>query len=532
VSLGIEWDLDTVIAILSIVVPLVAFGWEFGVVGRKRLGYRVQMDTLATDTAHSPYAGVLRELHDDHGSTLTNPSFVLLRIENAGWQPIVESDYLTSESDKTGIRVTFAHRRVAGAVVTEPSQPELRDFFSEEVGGFGYGEENGHGLIRLPKVKLNRRAHYKVLAVLESTSGDQREDFPDPVFRADVSGGGNGRGLFARFVKFKMARTESHRFASRPGWVFITLLALGVLIQAGTLTLAPEPAPRDCVGGTLYLHGSTAFEPAVRQAAEAYTARCELADVSIPITEDTFRGSTEGLTDLDRAGRDAGVKPGDGLADHIAFSDGKALGNHPRLLSRPLAYLPYTLVVNEDAGVENLKREEIRAIYAGDIKRWSEVGGADLPVHLVSRHRGSGTRTALVERVLGGAEPVAPTVSDCTALTAAAWGACEVGTTGTLLDMTAGVPGALGHSEVSSAERQDGVVMLRIDDQEPSLTGVEEGDYPYWQTEYAYTYGRAPDGSLAQAFLSFLTVEAGRETLGSSARLCSEVDKPGLCEPG
>ncbi|MFD7300555.1 MULTISPECIES: hypothetical protein [Streptomyces] len=45
------------------------------------------MDTLATDTAHAPYAGVLRELDDDHGSTLTDPSFVLPRIENAGWQP-------------------------------------------------------------------------------------------------------------------------------------------------------------------------------------------------------------------------------------------------------------------------------------------------------------------------------------------------------------------------------------------------------------------------------------------------------------
>ncbi|MGW0184402.1 substrate-binding domain-containing protein [Streptomyces sp. NPDC003362] len=529
-SLGIDWDLDTIIAILSIVVPLAAFGWEFGVVGRKRLGYRVQMDTLATDTAHSPYAGVLRELHDDHGSTLTNPSFVLLRIENAGWQPIVEGDYLTSESDKTGIRVTFQYRRVAGAVVTEPSQPELRDFFTEEVGGFGYGEENGAGLIRLPKVKLNRRAHYKVLAVLESTSGDQREDFPDPVFRADVSGG-NGRGLLARFVKFKMSKTESHRFASRPGWVFVTLLALGVLIQAATLTFAPEPAPRDCVGGTLYLHGSTAFEPAVRKAAAAYTDRCRRAEVRIPVTADTFNGSTEGLNDLERVGEDAGIEPGEGLADHIAFSDGKALGNHPRLLSRPLAYLPYTLVVNADADVEDLTREQIRDIYTGKVKRWSDVGGADIPVHLVNRHRGSGTRTALVERVLGGKEPVAPTVSDCTALTPATWGACEVGKTSTLVDMTADIPGAIGYSEVSSAEREDGVVLLRIDGQEPTLTGVEQGDYPYWETEYAYTYGRAPDGSLAQAFLSFLTVEAGRETLGPYARLCSEVDKPGLCEP-
>ncbi|CAM5720893.1 hypothetical protein SGLAM104S_02924 [Streptomyces glaucescens] len=86
-SLGLEWDLDTIIAILSIVVPLAAFGWEFGVVGRKRLGYRVQMDTLATDTAHAPVRGSPARTGRRPRQHAHRPSFVLPRIENAGWQP-------------------------------------------------------------------------------------------------------------------------------------------------------------------------------------------------------------------------------------------------------------------------------------------------------------------------------------------------------------------------------------------------------------------------------------------------------------
>ena len=35
----------------------------------------------------------------------------------------------------------------------------------------------------------------------------------------------------------------------------------------------------------------------------------------------------------------------------------------------------------------------------------------------------------------------------------------------------------------------------------PTLEGVEQGTYPYWQTEYAYTYGEPPAGSIAAAFL-------------------------------
>jgi phosphate transport system substrate-binding protein len=92
VSIDLKGDFDSIVAILSVVVPLTAFVWEFAVVRRKRLGYRVQMDTVATDTAHAPSADVLRRMHENDRQ-LKEPSFVLVRIENAGWMEIVESDY-------------------------------------------------------------------------------------------------------------------------------------------------------------------------------------------------------------------------------------------------------------------------------------------------------------------------------------------------------------------------------------------------------------------------------------------------------
>ncbi|WP_262402806.1 hypothetical protein [Actinomadura sp. CNU-125] len=150
-SFGFEWDFGSIVAALSVVIPCIAFVWEFVVVRRKRLGYRVQMDTLATDTAHAPNADVLARMHDD-GRPLDEPSFVLLRVENAGLTEIVESDYLTPQNDWTGIRVTFRDRRVVGLAVTELSQPELRDFFiaqvdggSTEAAGFGISDEDGAG---------------------------------------------------------------------------------------------------------------------------------------------------------------------------------------------------------------------------------------------------------------------------------------------------------------------------------------------------------------------------------------------------
>ncbi|MCX4994412.1 hypothetical protein OHA09_20200 [Streptomyces longwoodensis] len=112
-------------AILSLAFPVLAFLWEFAVVGRKRLGYRVQMDTLAADAAGKPYADVLGDMRHD-GHQLKDPSFVLLRIENAGSAKIGSEDYLADPVDPYGIKVTFRDRRVAAVVLTDPSRDEVR----------------------------------------------------------------------------------------------------------------------------------------------------------------------------------------------------------------------------------------------------------------------------------------------------------------------------------------------------------------------------------------------------------------------
>ncbi|MER5550981.1 substrate-binding domain-containing protein [Streptomyces sp. NPDC002793] len=538
------------IAIVSLAFPVGAFLWEFAVVGRKRLGYRVQMDTLAADAAGKPYADVLGDMRHD-GHQLKDPSFVLLRIENAGSAKIVSEDYLADPADPYGIKVTFRDRRVAAVVLTDPSEEEVPDFFFEEVAADdntvravakpGFRRNNSEvdrtGIVRLPKVTLPRGAEYKVLVVLERWPDDVGTgDFPDPV----VSGlGGQGRWYdkLLKFFRLKATRTESHVFASRPAWVVIWILIASVAAQACfTLFLRDDRRPPlDCVGGTLHLHGSTAFGSAVRAAAEDYLKRCEGADVSIPLADDTFKGSTDGVTDLDQAGKKAGTKAGGGLGDHIAFTDGLASDGHPRLVPRPVALAVFTLIVNREAGVENLSPAQIREIFAGRVRNWTEVGGNDVPLHLINRDPGSGTRSTLVSKVLDGKEPPQFTVTDCASLNPARYGRCEVSGTGTMLETVASTPGAIGYSEAAGVDDHkaaEQLVELRIDGRESTAEGVEDTNYPYWQTEYAYTYGEAPAGSIAAAFLNFLTRQSGRDILHEHGHgLCSEAGNSGECRP-
>jgi phosphate transport system substrate-binding protein len=173
------------LAVFGVVVPAIAFLYEFVFVGRKRLGYRVQMDTTATDEVPSPYAGALQQLQRGNGTRLVDPSFVLLRIENNGATYIDTSDYAVLDDDKVGIRVSFPGRKVAGMVVTELSDDFLRSSLGEDS-----GLSVQDGVIELPKVPLNRSAHYKVLAVLERDSmGGGREPFKAPEVVGGIKGG-------------------------------------------------------------------------------------------------------------------------------------------------------------------------------------------------------------------------------------------------------------------------------------------------------------------------------------------------------
>ncbi|MER5530719.1 substrate-binding domain-containing protein [Streptomyces sp. NPDC002677] len=538
-AFGAELDFNNVVAIVSVAIPVLAFFWEFVVIRRKRLGYRLQMDTLATDTAHAPSADVLARMRDD-GHELVEPSFVLVRIENAGWREIVPGDYLTPPDDKTGIRVMFRDRRVVGMAVTELSQPTLRHFFvttrdgtTQETDGFGKDWEDGTGVIRLPKVTLNPGAHYKVLAVLERLGGSPHAPFPQPEFQAAVTGGMDHSFAWLRWLpRLKMAHTESHTFASGAALAGMGLLAAAVVLQAGlTLFLPARPAPLDCVGGTLHLSGSTAFEPAVTAAAKEYTRLCSAKGARIPVDDGVFRGSGAGLTTLEKAGRDAGISGNEGLGDHIAFTDGPAGKGHPEDLPRPVVYSLFTLVVNKDAHVSNLSLQQIRDIYARKITNWFAVGGADLPIHLVNRYSDSGTRNALEERVLAGKPVPGAANGDCASLDPARPGVCEVDSTDTMLDTTAAQHGALGYSEAAGVTSAD-LVKLNIGDMPPTLEGVEHGTYPFWQTEYAYTFGEPPAGSIAAAFLRYLTDQGGKDILREYGnRPCSETRYPLVCRP-
>jgi phosphate transport system substrate-binding protein len=53
----------------------------------------------------------------------------------------------------------------------------------------------------------------------------------------------------------------------------------------------------------------------------------------------------------------------------------------------PVALNGFTIVVHPNNGIAGLTMEQLRAIYAGRITNWKELGGMDLPIQVIDRER-------------------------------------------------------------------------------------------------------------------------------------------------
>lgn len=486
----VQWlSAENLIAVATAVLGIAASGvmlwFERRVPRRKRIGYRVQMDNPIGDDARSGRLNRRLGLFDE-APDMTDATLVLLRVENDGSQAIDRDDYTGPELH--GLTAVFTDRVIRGVSVTQASTTaHLTDHFTA-ARGFGY-EGN---TLRIPRVPLNQRDHFKLLVLLSGGSvggeirltGGLRDGEVHPNRSATPD---DTPPLFGRAARL------------------VTVLLTVCVVTLATLVVARDGTrpPIGCASGRLTLIGSTAFAPVLREAAERYERDCADAEAEIEVDA---HGSTSGVRELAAAGE----KAADGAPPVVAFSDGAKPNGLPELRESRVAVSVFALVVNDGVRLPRggLATADVQRLYRGEITDWRELGGPGLPVRLVSRDADSGTRQVFQRRVLGRGE-IANSSLDCVHKDdpAADVVRCELDSTDQVLSAVADIPGAIGYSELNLAGRAKGVRSLDLDGHPPSVDALERGtnDYPYREIEYAYTYGRPPADSLASSFLTYLT---------------------------
>lgn len=158
----------------------------------------------------------------------------------------------------------------------------------------------------------------------------------------------------------------------------LILMALAICLMPALTTAGTQADSnvRDAqeLNGKLVITGSSTVAPLVSEIAKRFEARH--SDVRIDVQ---MGGSSRGISDVRQKISDIGMVS-------------RALKeNEKDIIAFPIALDGITMIVHESNPIDELTNEEIIDIYTGKIKNWSEVGGNDAPITVVSKAEGRGT---------------------------------------------------------------------------------------------------------------------------------------------
>ena len=174
------------------------------------------------------------------------------------------------------------------------------------------------------------------------------------------------------------------------------------------------------------------------------------------------------------------------------------------------------VIVHPDNPVERLTLEQLAAIYQGQVTNWSQVGGRDAPIILLSRETNSGTHVYFLEEVvrLGDKESKAIFASQTLLMPS------SVGITNEIQRN----PNAIGYDGLGYVTDKEKVLGLAEEGDgpfvKPSVASARDGRYPLARGLYLYTRGEerpevkdyiawilGPEGQAIVARLGFVASE-------------------------
>ncbi|MBT2290791.1 substrate-binding domain-containing protein [Paenibacillus albidus] len=180
----------------------------------------------------------------------------------------------------------------------------------------------------------------------------------------------------------------------------------------------------------------------------------------------------------------------------------EAQRNGVELKLTPIGREAFVFFVNTRNPVTGLKAQQIKDIYSGKLKHWSEVGGSNDPIRAFQRSEGSGSQTMLV-KFMGDTPLMTPPQEDVADIMSG------------IIQQTAdyrNYKNALGYSFLfyaSEMNKNGEISLLDIDGIKPDKESIRSGKYPFATEFYAVTAGS--DNPNIQPFLDWIVSPQGQE---------------------
>lgn len=238
----------------------------------------------------------------------------------------------------------------------------------------------------------------------------------------------------------------------------------------------------------LSMGGSTTMDPIMSSAIEVYRTEVDpAAELSYDAPGSTagIQGTLNGIYDVGASSRALFIREREqGLQATTIATDGLAV------------------IVHETVPIDDISIEDLAAVFVGEIRNWSELGGPDQEIVVVNRDQASGTFGAFRELVL------VRTYGDDARFIRQALVTESNGNMATMVTQT---PYSIGYASLITLERVEdqGGKALSVNGVEDTKETVLTGEYPITRPLNVVTLGE-PTGE-RKVIVDFLLSARGQE---------------------
>ncbi|GEO69000.1 phosphate ABC transporter substrate-binding protein [Levilactobacillus acidifarinae] len=256
-------------------------------------------------------------------------------------------------------------------------------------------------------------------------------------------------------------------------------LLLMILVALGIFAYQTRQASQ--AGGSITAVGSTALQPLVEAAGEQYTADHLGTFINVQ-----GGGTGTGLSQI----QEGAVQIGDSDLFAAEQKGIRAKG----LVDHRVAVVGITPIVNRKNGITRLTTKQLTAVFTGQVTNWKQVGGKDLPIVLINRAQGSGTRATFEQFGIAGHQ---------------AKTAQEQDSSGMVRQIVQTTPGAISYVAFSYVTKA--VQAVSLNGVAPTEDNVVTNRWKIWSYEHLYTKGQ-PTG-LTKDFIAYVQSPTIQKTL-------------------
>jgi len=252
-------------------------------------------------------------------------------------------------------------------------------------------------------------------------------------------------------------------------FIFTLMIGLGLAV----------PAYAD----KIVVEGSTTVLPIAQRCAEEFMNTNKDADISV-----RGGGSGVGITSFIEGTCD--IADSSRPIKDEELEKAVSRGRDPK--ANVVAMDGIAVIVNNDNGVDGLTKAQLKAIYTGKVSDWSQVGGSQGQIVVVSRDSASGTFEAFGEMALDKAKVRSDALMEASNQAVAS--------------VVAKTPGAVGYVGLAYLS---GVKVVKLDGVAASKETVLSKQYKLSRPLFMYTNGKP--GGLTKEFIDFIFSAKGQK---------------------